>query len=211
MKIKIGIAPIAWSNDDMPELGGDTPIEICLDEAKKSGFTGIELGHASDTTLTKASSGDVNIEGNIVYRAGGTDVPVADGGTGTGSHTSTAILLGNGTSSIQSSEIKITGTSLFTGDSSSININEGLIVDGTASFSGAVTITSGSVTGITDITVADGGTGASSLTDNAVLTGTGTSAITAEGNLSFNGSTLAFHTIFIYSFLASIKVNLYSS
>ena len=29
MKIKIGIAPIAWSNDDMPELGGDTPIEIC--------------------------------------------------------------------------------------------------------------------------------------------------------------------------------------
>ena len=44
MKIKIGIAPIAWSNDDMPELGGDTPIEICLDEAKKAGFSGIELG-----------------------------------------------------------------------------------------------------------------------------------------------------------------------
>ena len=44
MKIKIGIAPIAWSNDDMPELGGDTPIETCLDEAKKSGYSGIELG-----------------------------------------------------------------------------------------------------------------------------------------------------------------------
>ena len=44
MKIKLGIAPIAWSNDDMPELGGDTPIEKCLDDAKKSGFTGIELG-----------------------------------------------------------------------------------------------------------------------------------------------------------------------
>ena len=44
MKIKIGIAPIAWSNDDMPELGGDTPIEICLGEAKKAGFSGIELG-----------------------------------------------------------------------------------------------------------------------------------------------------------------------
>ena len=44
MKIKIGIAPIAWSNDDMPELGGDTPIEICLYEAKKAGFSGIELG-----------------------------------------------------------------------------------------------------------------------------------------------------------------------
>ena len=32
MKIKLGIAPIAWSNDDMPELGGDTPIEKCLEK-----------------------------------------------------------------------------------------------------------------------------------------------------------------------------------
>ena len=44
MKIKLGIAPIAWSNDDMPELGGDTPIEQCLEEASTAGFTGIELG-----------------------------------------------------------------------------------------------------------------------------------------------------------------------
>ncbi len=44
MKIKLGIAPIAWSNDDMPELGGDTPIEKCLEDASTSGFTGIELG-----------------------------------------------------------------------------------------------------------------------------------------------------------------------
>ena len=44
MKIKLGIAPIAWSNDDMPELGGDTPIEKCLEDARLSGFTGIELG-----------------------------------------------------------------------------------------------------------------------------------------------------------------------
>ena len=45
-------------------------------------FEGIELGHASDTTLTRASAGDVNIEGNAIYRAGGTDVAIADGGTG---------------------------------------------------------------------------------------------------------------------------------
>ena len=44
MLIKLGIAPIAWSNDDMPELGGDTPIETCLEETKIAGFTGIELG-----------------------------------------------------------------------------------------------------------------------------------------------------------------------
>ena len=44
MKVKLGIAPIGWSNDDMPELGGDTPIETCLMEAKAAGFNGIELG-----------------------------------------------------------------------------------------------------------------------------------------------------------------------
>ena len=44
MNIKLGIAPIAWSNDDMPELGGDTPIETCLEEAKIAGYRGIELG-----------------------------------------------------------------------------------------------------------------------------------------------------------------------
>lgn len=44
MKVKLGVAPIAWSNDDMPELGGDTPLEQCLAEASKAGFTGVEYG-----------------------------------------------------------------------------------------------------------------------------------------------------------------------
>ena len=40
MSVKLGIAPIAWSNDDMPELGGDTSLETCLSEAREAGFTG---------------------------------------------------------------------------------------------------------------------------------------------------------------------------
>ena len=44
MSIRLGIAPIAWSNDDMPELGGKTPLEQCLKEASMAGFTGIESG-----------------------------------------------------------------------------------------------------------------------------------------------------------------------
>ncbi|MGL3827048.1 myo-inosose-2 dehydratase [Candidatus Pelagibacter communis] len=44
MSVKLGIAPIAWSNDDMPELGGDTPLEQCLLEASEAGFIGIESG-----------------------------------------------------------------------------------------------------------------------------------------------------------------------
>ena len=44
MSVKLGIAPIAWSNDDMPELGGDTPLDQCLSEASEAGFSGIESG-----------------------------------------------------------------------------------------------------------------------------------------------------------------------
>ena len=44
MSVKLGIAPIAWSNDDMPELGGDTTLEQCLSEASDAGFFGIESG-----------------------------------------------------------------------------------------------------------------------------------------------------------------------
>ena len=44
MSIKIGVSPIAWSNDDMPELGRKTTLEQCLSEAKIAGFTGIESG-----------------------------------------------------------------------------------------------------------------------------------------------------------------------
>ena len=44
MSIRLGIAPIAWSNDDMPELGGNTTLEQCLKEASLAGFSGIESG-----------------------------------------------------------------------------------------------------------------------------------------------------------------------
>ncbi len=44
MIAKLGIAPIAWSNDDLPELGGETTLETCLSEARKAGFSGIETG-----------------------------------------------------------------------------------------------------------------------------------------------------------------------
>jgi inosose dehydratase len=43
--IRIGANPIGWSNDDLRELGGATPLETCLAEAKEAGFEGMELGH----------------------------------------------------------------------------------------------------------------------------------------------------------------------
>ena len=45
MTIRIGTNPIAWSNDDLRELGGATSLETCLSEARAAGYAGIELGH----------------------------------------------------------------------------------------------------------------------------------------------------------------------
>jgi inosose dehydratase len=45
MAIRIGTNPIGWSNDDLRELGGNTPLEVCLAQASEAGFEGIELGH----------------------------------------------------------------------------------------------------------------------------------------------------------------------
>ncbi len=44
MTVAIGINPITWTNDDMPELGGDIPLEVCLAEARLAGYSGIEMG-----------------------------------------------------------------------------------------------------------------------------------------------------------------------
>ncbi|MDE6958716.1 myo-inosose-2 dehydratase [Helicobacter apodemus] len=45
INVKLGIAPIAWSNDDLPELGGETPLTTFLRDAKEIGFDGVELGN----------------------------------------------------------------------------------------------------------------------------------------------------------------------
>jgi hypothetical protein len=50
--------------------------------AGKARLDGLEIGHDTDTSLTRVSAGDLQIESNIIYRAGGTDVPLTDGGTG---------------------------------------------------------------------------------------------------------------------------------
>ncbi|MGL4642817.1 MAG: myo-inosose-2 dehydratase [Vagococcus fluvialis] len=43
--IKLGIAPIAWTNDDLPELGKENSFEQCISEMALAGFTGTEIGN----------------------------------------------------------------------------------------------------------------------------------------------------------------------
>lgn len=42
--VRIGINPLTWTNDDLPELGEENSLEKCLSEAKQAGYEGVELG-----------------------------------------------------------------------------------------------------------------------------------------------------------------------
>jgi len=44
MSVRIGINPLTWTNDDLPELGDANSLETCLTEAKLAGYEGVELG-----------------------------------------------------------------------------------------------------------------------------------------------------------------------
>ena len=44
MKAKLGIAPIAWWNDDLEELSDDVSLEECLRQASEAGYSGMETG-----------------------------------------------------------------------------------------------------------------------------------------------------------------------
>ena len=74
-------------------------------------FAGLNVGHASDTTITRTGAGDIAVEGNALYRAGGTDVPVADGGSGRSSHTAYAVICGGTSSTAAQQSIASVGTS----------------------------------------------------------------------------------------------------
>lgn len=45
MTVQLGINPLTWTNDDLPSLGAETPLETCLSEGKQAGFAGFELGN----------------------------------------------------------------------------------------------------------------------------------------------------------------------
>ena len=85
------------TTDPVAESGATLRTSIGVGTGNSPQFTAIELGHASDTTIARSSSGVVTIEGNVIYRAGGTDVPVTDGGTGISTTPANGtILMGNG-------------------------------------------------------------------------------------------------------------------
>ena len=112
------------TTDPVAESGATLRTSIGLGTGDSPQFTGVNVGHASDTTITKASSGDLNVEGNLIYRAGGTDVPVADGGTGASTLTDNSVLTGTGTSAI-TAESGLTYTSSLLSVTNQVQVTDG--------------------------------------------------------------------------------------
>ena len=54
-QVKLGIAPIGWCNDDMPELGAENTFRQTISEMALAGFTGCEIGnkYPSDPAVLK--------------------------------------------------------------------------------------------------------------------------------------------------------------
>lgn len=133
--------------------GTDTKVSssITTDGTAKVTLGTIDVGNTTDTTISRPSAGDISVEGNIVYRAGGTDVPVTDGGTGISVGTSGGITYFSGTTTMASSAAlaanaivigggagatpatTTTGTGVLTAIGNTANATGGIVtVDGTA-------------------------------------------------------------------------------
>lgn len=63
-KVKLGIAPIAWTNDDLPDLGAENSFEQCIDEMSEAGYTGSEVGnkYPKDPQVLKSMLESRNLE-----------------------------------------------------------------------------------------------------------------------------------------------------
>ena len=103
------------TTDPVAESGATLRTSIGVGTGNSPQFTGIELGHATDTTIARASAGNITVEGNEIYRAQGTDVPVTDGGTGVSTLTQNGALIGNGTNDVTAVDMSTKG-GLLVGD-----------------------------------------------------------------------------------------------
>jgi len=95
----------------------------------------------------------------------------------------------NGTGSIKLGSFKFNGTTLSSDDSTLININEGLVVDGTANISGATTL-GGTLTVATSLALASGATVTGILDEDNMATNSATQLATQQSIKAYVDSTV---------------------
>ena len=140
----------------------------------------LDLNNCNNSTSGFLST--VNLASNV----GSTVLPVANGGTGLATITANSVLIGNGTSNVSSVDMSTKGH-LLVGDGSG---SPSTLAVGTDGF--ILKADSGAATGLSylqTLPVANGGTGANTLTANGVLIGNGTGAVTTV-DLSTKGHIL---------------------
>lgn len=173
----------------------------------------VPAGKSALLRVDTTSSPTINVVEQLDYLGAlslGTPLPVSSGGTGAA--TLTGVVKGNGTSAFTAGTVSLTsevsgslpiangGTGATNATTARTNLGLGSIATQDAN---NVAITGGSITGITDLAVADGGTGSSTLAANNVLLGNGTSALQtvapgSSGNvLTSNGTTWVSGTAFV--------------
>jgi hypothetical protein len=113
---------------------------------------------------------------NLTSNVGSTILPVANGGTGASSLTNGGILLGSGTGAVTAMAVLAKG-SIIAGDGTT---DPAVVTVGTNGYLLQADSTAGAgVSWLQTLPVANGGTGATTLTANGVLIGNGTSAVTS--------------------------------
>jgi len=137
------------TTDPVAESGTTLRTSIGVGTGDSPQFTGVNVGAASDTTVTRASAGDIAVEGNIVYRAGGTDVAVADGGTGQ-SNLNNLITMGTHTTGDYVASL-VAGTGVTLSNNSGETATPTVAIGQAVATTSTVTFNTGSFTG--DLTI----------------------------------------------------------
>ena len=152
-------------------------------------FEELYIGNAADGQLTTSvTNGDISIQPNGTGTVEIDAISVNSDNITSLTTNSSVTITGNGTAGVDIEGISVNGTTISSSDSSTININENLIVDGTGDFSGtlsvtgAATLTAGATIdgiSITDNTISTGSSNA-----NLELTASGTGAVKVNAILS---------------------------
>ena len=184
------LATISGTSNQIDVTNGAASITLSLSSSY--------VGQTSITTLGTIATGTWE----------GTDIGVAHGGTGVSTLTDGGILLGSGTGAIAALGVATNGQipigdgsgdpqlATISGTSNQIDVTNGagsITLALSSSYVGQTSITTLGTIGTgtwegTDVAVAHGGTGVSTLTDNAILMGNGTSAISGANGISGHDS-----------------------